>query len=133
MKITIYHNPECGTSRNVVHFAKEIGLDLEIVEYLNTGWQREQLVNLLKKAKMLPKEALRVSKSPAEELGLTKEGVTDDEILEAMLKFPILVNRPIVETHQSAMLCRPSEKLFEFLEIKPKANMTKEDGSAVSL
>ena len=104
MGVTIYHNPECGTSRNVLEIIKASGEEPEIVLYLQRGWTRELLAGLLSAADLTPRQALRTSKSPAEELGLTDPSVDDSILFEAMLKHPILVNRPIVVTKKERYL-----------------------------
>ncbi|HBQ47763.1 MAG TPA: arsenate reductase (glutaredoxin) [Hyphomonas atlantica] len=131
MGVTIYHNPECGTSRNVLKIIKASGEEPEIVLYLQRGWTRELLAGLLSAADLTPRQALRTSKSPAEELGLTDPSVDDSILFEAMLKHPILVNRPIVVTKKGTALCRPSEKVFDLLE-NPPTSFTKEDGEIIS-
>lgn len=117
MDITIYHNPDCGTSRNVVALVEAAGHRPTIIEYLKTGWTQPQLLALFTAAKLTPRMALRVSKSPAEEMGLTQHDVADEVILEAMLAHPILVNRPIVCTPHAVRLCRPSETVLELLRV----------------
>ena len=131
MGVTIDHNPECGTSRNVLDIIKASGEEPEIVLYLQRGWTRELLAGLLSAADLTPRQALRTSKSPAEELGLTDPSVDDSILFEAMLKHPILVNRPIVVTKKGTALCRPSEKVFDLLE-NPPTSFTKEDGEIIS-
>lgn len=130
MGVTIYHNPDCGTSRNVLEIIRQSGEDPEIILYLQRGWTRELLAGLLAAAGLTPREALRTSKSPAEELGLTNPEVDDAILFEAMLKHPVLVNRPIVVTKKGTALCRPSEKVFALLD-NPPARFTKEDGETV--
>ena len=128
MSVVIYHNPGCGTSRNVLAVLQAAGAAPEVVEYLTTGWTRPQLEALFAGAGLTPKTALRVSKSPAEAMGLTAEGVTEEDILAAMLEHPILVNRPIVVTPKGVRLCRPSELVLDLLETLPPGPMYKEDG-----
>lgn len=129
--ITIYHNPNCGTSRNTVEMLNQSGEAFEVVEYLTVGWTKPQLETLFKDAGLTAREALRVSKSPAEELGLTDQSVTDDALIEAMLVHPILVNRPFVVTPNGTRLCRPSEVLFELLPESTIDSFTKEDGQTI--
>ncbi len=131
MSIVIHHNPACGTSRNVLEIIRAFAGEPVIVEYLKTGWTRGQLQALFAAAGLTPREALRVSKSPAEELGLTAPDVSDDAILDAMLEHPVLVNRPIVCTAKGVALCRPSEKVFALLDVAPGATYTKEDGEVI--
>lgn len=129
MQPIIYHNPDCGTSRNVLAVIEAAGFQPEVIEYLKVGWKAEALRTLLAAAELTPRQALRVTKSPAAELGLLDDGVTDEEIFEQMLEYPILVNRPIVVTPKGTMLCRPSETVLDLLEVWPKGPFLKEDGT----
>jgi arsenate reductase len=113
--ITLYHNPACGTSRNTLAALRDAGHAPRVVEYLKTGWRREQLVDLFGRMGVTPRDVLRVRGAPAEELGLTRPGVSDDAILDAMVAHPILVERPIVVTPKGAALCRPMEKVRALL------------------
>jgi arsenate reductase len=131
VSIAIYHNPKCETSRNVLAMLRQSGELLHVIEYLQTGWTKEQLLGLFAAADLTPREALRVSKSPAEELGLTQDHVSDDELLEAMVAHPILVNRPIVCTSKGVRLCRPSERVFDILPNPDIGPFAKEDGTIV--
>lgn len=131
MTAVIHHNPQCGTSRNTLKMIEASGEDLCVIEYLKTGWTRPQLLALFAGASLTPRTALRVSKSPAEELGLTDPSVTDDAILEAMVAHPILVNRPIVVTPKGIRLCRPSEAVLELLANPHFGVFTKEDGEQI--
>ncbi len=126
--IVIHHNPSCGTSLNVLNILQATGEPLEIIDYLTEGWTRPQLLGLLAAADLTPRQALRETKSPAAELGLLEDGVSDDEILQQMLAYPVLVNRPIVCTPRGVKLCRPSEAVFDLLEELPKGPVHKEDG-----
>jgi arsenate reductase (glutaredoxin) len=114
--VVIHHNPDCGTSRNALAIIRAAGYAPVVIEYLREGWTRPQLQGLFAAAGITPREALRVARSPAEELGLTAKGVTDDRLLDAMEKHPILVNRPIVCTPKGVRLCRPSETVLDLLE-----------------
>ncbi len=109
MTVTIFHNPACGTSRNTLAMIREAGVEPTVVEYLKTGWTKPQLQALLKKMGKSPRDILRVRGTPAEELGLTASGASDDAILTAMTQHPILVERPIVDSPKGAALCRPAE------------------------
>lgn len=116
MKATIWHNPNCGTSRKTLAILQdEPGVETQVVEYLKTPFTREKLVQLFRDAGMTVKEGLRVRGTDAEERGLTREDAGDDEILDAMVAHPILVNRPFVETEKGVMYCRPQEKVREIL------------------
>lgn len=126
--IVIHHNSECGTSRNVLAVIRAAGYDPVVVDYLNEGWTRSQLLALFAAAGLKPSTALRKTKSPAEELGLLEDTVSEEHILEQMLKHPVLVNRPIVCTRKGVKLCRPSEAVLELLENKPAGSFYKEDG-----
>lgn len=130
MAVAIHHNPDCGTSRNVLAIIRASGVEPVIIEYLKTGWTRPQLQALFAAADVTPREALRTSKSPAGELGLTDPAVTDDALLDAMLEHPILVNRPIVCSPKGVRLCRPSEAVFDLLD-SPPAEFVKEDGDVI--
>jgi arsenate reductase len=109
--VTIFHNPACGTSRNVLAAIRQHGVEPVVVEYLKVGWTRPQLQALLKSMSAGARDILRVRGTPAEELGLTGPAVSDDAIIEAMTLHPILVERPIVTTPKGAALCRPAERV----------------------
>lgn len=119
MTIVVHHNPACGTSRNTIELIRSSGEEPVIIEYLQEGWTRSQLLALFAAADITPREALRTSKSPAEELGLTNPEVDDETILSAMLEHPILVNRPIVASPRGVRLCRPSELVLDLLDTPP--------------
>jgi arsenate reductase len=125
MDVVIHHNPDCGTSRNVLAIIHAAGYAPTIIEYLKTGWTRAQLLALFAAAGLTPRSALRESKSPAAELGLLAPDVPDAALLDAMLAHPILVNRPIVCTRFGVRLCRPSEIVLDLLEKAPLARFTK--------
>ena len=114
--VTIYHNPACGTSRNTLEALKEAGHEPRVVEYLKAGWDRAELKRLLASAGLTPRQALREKGSPAADLGLLDEGVSEDRILDAMVEHPVLVNRPIVATSKGARLARPMEKIWEVVD-----------------
>lgn len=113
--VTIFHNPSCGTSRNALAAIRDSGVEPQVVEYLKAGWTVDQLKALLKAMKASPRDILRVRGTPAEELGLTKPGVSDEAILTAMAAHPILVERPIVVTPKGTALCRPLDKVHALL------------------
>jgi len=129
VNIVIHHNPNCGTSRNVIAIVEAAGYKPTIIEYLKTGWTRPQLLALFAAAGLTPRSALRINKSPAEELGLLNPDVSDETILEAMVTHPILVNRPIVCTSKGVRLCRPSDQVLDLLDQWPAGPFAKEDGS----
>jgi len=128
MSIVIHHNPDCGTSRNVVSIVESAGYQPTIIEYLKTGWTRPQLLGLFAAANLTPRMALRETKSPAKELGLLDPEVDENKILDAMLEHPVLVNRPIVCTAKGVRLCRPSELVLDLLDRLPPGPLHKEDG-----
>ena len=128
--VVVYHNPNCGTSRNTIAMIEAAGYAPIIIEYLKAGWSGVQLVSLMKEAGATPRDFLRAKGTPAAELGLLEAGVSDDAILDAMIAHPILVNRPIVVTPKGVKLCRPSEVVFDLLERVPES-FTKEDGEVV--
>lgn len=128
MKIVIYHNPDCGTSRNVLAIIEAAGYRPAIIEYLKTGWTKPQLLGLFAAAGLTPREALRTTKSPAEQLGLLDPLVSDEALLDAMVEHPVLVNRPIVCTPKGVKLCRPSETVLDLLDCLPPGPFMKEDG-----
>ncbi|MGR3631182.1 MAG: arsenate reductase (glutaredoxin) [Limimaricola soesokkakensis] len=131
MSIVIHHNPACGTSRNVLELIRASGTEPVVIEYLQTGWTRPQLLALFAAAGLTPRAALRTSKSPAAELGLLDESVDDETLLDAMIAHPVLVNRPIVVSPKGVLLCRPSETVLDLLDRLPPGPLFKEDGSAV--
>ena len=130
MAIVVHHNPDCGTSRNTLEMIRQSGEEPVVIEYLQTGWTRPQLLALFAAADLTPHEALRTTKSPAEELGLLSDGVSDEQLLDAMVEHPVLVNRPIVCSPRGVALCRPSEKVFPLLA-NPPSEFVKEDGEQV--
>ena len=113
--VVIHHNPSCGTSRNTLDMIRQSGRQPTVHEYVKDGWTRPQLEALFSKMGKTPRDILRVRGTPAEELGLTRAGASDDEILDAMVAHPILVERPIVETPKGVRLCRPAETVNELL------------------
>lgn len=129
--IVIHHNPGCGTSRNVLKIIQDAGFEPEVIEYLEAGWTRPQLLALFAAADITPRQALREKRSPAEELGLLKDGVSDAVILDAMLEHPVLVNRPIVASPKGVKLCRPSEAVLDLLDQWPDGPYAKEDGELI--
>lgn len=131
MSIVIYHNPDCGTSRNVVEIVRAAGYEPVVIEYLQTGWTRPQLLGLFAAADLTARNALRTTKSPAAELGLLDPSVDDDALLDAMLQHPVLVNRPIVCSPKGVRLCRPSETVLDMLDRMPPGPLYKEDGEMI--
>lgn len=125
--VTIFHNPRCGTSRNVLAMIEAAGYAPMVVSYAETGWTREQLQGLLAAMGARPADILRAKEPAAQALGPDAD---DEAILEAMIAEPTLVQRPIVVTPKGARMCRPSEAVFDLLERRP-ASFTKEDGEVV--
>ena len=128
--ITIYHNPDCGTSRNALAMIEAAGYAPTIVEYRRTGWTRPQLAALFAAMGVTPRDVLREKGTPAAELGLLDPAVDDDAIVAAMIEHPVLVNRPIVVTPRGTKLCRPSEIVLSLLDRVP-AEFVKEDGETI--
>ena len=131
MTITIYHNPDCGTSRNTLAMIRQSGEEPQIIEYLKTPPSRERLVELIKAAGLTVRQALRQKDTPYDELGLGDPALTDDKLLDAMMAHPILINRPFVVTEKGVRLCRPSEVVLEILPNADIGPFTKEDGEVV--
>ena len=115
MKATIYHNPLCGTSRKTLEILRDSGADVRIREYLKQPPSRDELKRLYDQARISAREGLRAKEPLAAELGLTRADVSDDEILDAMVEHPILIERPLVETPTGVRLCRPQDKVREIL------------------
>jgi arsenate reductase len=130
--ITIYHNPDCGTSRNALAIIRAVGYQPQVIEYRQIGWTHEVLEKLLTAMNATPRDLLREKGTPARELGLLEPGRSDEAILAAMIDHPILVNRPIVLTPLGTRLCRPSEVVLTLLDRRPNS-FTKEDGEVVRL
>jgi arsenate reductase (glutaredoxin) len=131
MTVTIYHNPECGTSRNTLAMIRQSGEEPEVIEYLKNPPSREKLVELLKAMGMTPRELLREKGTPYAELGLGEPKWSDDELIDFMLAHPILINRPIAVTPKGAVLARPSERVLDILSNPDIGPFTKDDGEVV--
>lgn len=129
--IVVYHNPACGTSRNVVAMIEATGSTPKLIEYLKAGWTVSHLEGLLAAMGVRPRDVLRDKGTPATELGLLDPAVDDAALLAAMVAYPILVNRPIVATPKGVRLCRPSERVLGLVDQMP-ASFTKEDGEVVA-
>lgn len=128
--IIIFHNSACGTSRNALEMIRAAGYEPTVINYLEEGWSRSQLDEILALMNARPRDILREKGTPAAELGLLGTDTTDEQILEAMVREPVLVNRPIVLTPRGAKLARPSEVVLTLLDRTP-ASFTKEDGEVV--
>ncbi len=131
MMLVIHHNPACGTSRNVLAIIEASNEPHVVIEYLVTGWTKPQLLGLFAAANITPRQALRTTKSPADELGLLDAQVSDEKLLDAMIAHPVLVNRPIVCSTKGVKLCRPSETILGMLEDLPDFPIVKEDGTVI--
>ena len=131
MNVTIYHNPLCGTSRNTLAMIRNAGIEPRVIEYLKTPPSRAELTDLLRQMGLTPRQLLREKGTPFAELGLDDPARTDDQLIDAMMDHPILVNRPIVVTPLGAKLCRPSELVLDILPAPQRGAFTKEDGEQV--
>jgi len=131
MSIVIYHNPDCGTSRNTLAMIRQSGVDPEIVEYLRTPPTRQYLAWLIGQAGLTVRQALRQKDTPYEALGLGDTSLSDEQLLDAVMAHPILINRPFVVTARGVRLCRPSERVLEILPNPDIGSFTKEDGEVV--
>jgi arsenate reductase len=131
MTITIYHNPDCGTSRNTLAMIRQSGEEPQVIEYLRNPPSREKLLELIAAMGITPRELLREKGTPFRELGLGDPKWSDDEIVDFMLAHPILINRPIVVTPLGVKLCRPSEAVLDILPNPDIGPFTKDDGEVV--
>ena len=131
MSVTIYHNPDCGTSRNTLAMIRQSGVEPIVIEYLKTPPSRSRIVELVAAAGMSLRDALRKKDTLYEALGLADPAKTDDELLDAIEAHPILLNRPFVETSMGTRLCRPSEVVLDILENPDIGPFTKEDGEVI--
>ncbi|MBV1799213.1 arsenate reductase (glutaredoxin) [Siccirubricoccus sp. G192] len=132
MTVTIYHNPACGTSRNVLGLIRNSGEEPQVIEYLKTPPGREELASLIARMGIPVRDLLRRKGTPHDALGLDDPGLTDDQLLDAMMAHPILINRPIVVTPLGVRLCRPSEAVLDILPAPQHGAFAKEDGEAVT-
>ncbi|MGR9393732.1 arsenate reductase (glutaredoxin) [Rhizobium leguminosarum] len=131
MNVTIYHNPACGTSRNTLAMIRNAGIEPDIIEYLQNPPSRQELVGMIADAGLTVRDAIRQKDTPYAELGLDNPDLSDDQLLDAMLKDPILINRPFVVTPLGTRLSRPSELVLEILPETHKGAFIKEDGEKV--
>jgi arsenate reductase (glutaredoxin) len=130
LTVTIYHNPACGTSRNVLALIRNSGEEPRVSEYLKTPPNREELVNLIARMGMSVRDVLRRKGTPYDDLGLDDPALTDEAFIDAMVVHPILINRPIVVTDKGVKLCRPSESVLDILPHPQRDTSPKEDGAA---
>ena len=131
MSITIYHNPDCGTSRNTLEMIRQSGVEPIVIEYLVTPPDRAHLIAMIKAAGLSVREAIRIKDTPYAELGLDNLSLSDTQLLDAMEAHPILINRPFVVTDLGVRLCRPSEAVLDILPNPAIGPFTKEDGEVV--
>ena len=131
MSVTIFHNPACGTSRNTLALIRHAGIEPVVIEYLKAPPSKERLRELATSMGISVRELLRQKGTPYAELGLDDPTLSDEQLLDAMLVHPILINRPIVVTDLGAKLCRPSEEVLELLPVPKLAPFSKEDGDVV--
>jgi arsenate reductase len=129
--IVIYHNPECGTSRNTLAMIRNAGIEPHVVEYLKTPPSRALLVELIRRAGMIPRELLREKNTPYAELGLGDVSLSNDALVDAMMAHPVLINRPVVVSPLGVKLCRPSEAVLDLLPEPQLGAFAKEDGEKV--
>jgi arsenate reductase len=131
MTVTIWHNPACGTSRNVLAMIRAAGIEPVVIEYLKQPPAREKLLGLIAAAGLTPRGLLREKGTPFADLGLGDPGLSDAALVDVMLAHPILINRPLVETPRGTRLCRPSEVVLDILPAKLAHDFVKEDGEVV--
>ena len=129
--IVIYHNPECGTSRNALAMIRNAGLEPHVIEYLKTPTSRALLVQLMARAGLTPRDLLRERGTPYDELGLGDPTLSDEALVDAMMAHPILINRPLVVSPLGVTLCRPSEAVLDLLPVAQQGAFAKEDGEQV--
>lgn len=131
VSVTIYHNPDCGTSRNTLVLIRATGTEPEVIHYLETPPSREELVSLIRRMGFDPRDLLREKGTPYAELGLGDYSLTDEQLIDAMMAHPILINRPIVVGPRGVKLCRPSEEVLSILDRPLEADFVKEGGEKV--
>lgn len=131
MSVTIYHNPACGTSRNTLALIRATGVEPAVIHYLETPPSREELLSLIQRIGISPRDLLRQKGTPYAEMSLGDPSLTDDQLIDAMMEQPILINRPIVAGPKGVKLCRPSEEVLSVLDRPLKADFVKEDGEVV--
>jgi arsenate reductase (glutaredoxin) len=129
--VIIYHNPECGTSRNTLAMIRNAGIEPHIVEYLKTPPSRNMLESLINRSGMTARALLREKGTPYAELGLDNPSLTDAELVDAMMDHPVLINRPLVVSQMGVKLCRPSEEVLDLLPQAQRSAFAKEDGQPV--
>ena len=130
-EVVIYHNPECGTSRNTLAMIRNAGIEPTVIEYLRHSPPRDELASMIAAAGLTVRQALREKGTPFQELGLGDPGLSNEQLLDAMMAHPILINRPFVITRRGTRLCRPSEVVLDILPAPQKGSFVKEDGEVV--
>ena len=130
-KIKIYHNPACGTSRNTLELIRNTGQEPEVIEYLKTPLNKEELIHLIEKSGLSVRKAMRKNVEPYENLNLDQQNWTNDQLIDFMLEYPILINRPFVVTDLGIKLCRPSELVLDLLSAPQLNAFSKEDGELI--
>ena len=130
-KIKIYHNPACGTSRNTLELIRNTGQEPEVIEYLKTPLNKEELIHLIEKSGLSVRKAMRKNVEPYENLNLDQQNWTNDQLIDFMLEYPILINRPFVVTDLGIKLCRPSELVLDLLSAPQLNAFSKEDGEVI--
>nr|WP_325262813.1 arsenate reductase (glutaredoxin) [uncultured Rhizobium sp.] len=131
MEVTIYHNPDCGTSRNTLAMIRNAGIEPNVIEYLKTPPSPDELVKMIDDAGLTVRQAIREKGTPFADLGLGDPALADNHLLDAMIEHPILINRPFVVTPSGTRLCRPSELVLEILPDTHRGSFAKEDGEQV--
>jgi arsenate reductase len=131
MTITIYHNPDCGTSRNTLALIRNSDTEPEVIEYLTTPPSRNTLFDLMRRAGLTPRALLREKETPFSELGLNDRSLSDEQLIDAMITHPILINRPLVVSPPGVKLCRPSEPILDILPDPQRGALTKEGGERI--
>lgn len=129
--VVIYHNPACGTSRNVLALIRNAGIEPHVIEYLKTPPSRALLIQLIERAGLTPRKLMRQKGTPFADLGLGDENLTDESLVDAMMEHPVLINRPLVVTPKGVRLCRPSEAVLDILPEPQRGAFVKEDGEQV--
>lgn len=130
-KVKIYHNPACGTSRNTLALIRHAGLEPIVIEYLQTPPSKDELIQLIKDSNLTVREAIRKNVDPYKDLDLEQDHWTDEQLIDFMLQYPILINRPFVVTPKGTRLCRPSEVVLDILDSKNLGYFAKEDGEII--
>ncbi|QXB46960.1 arsenate reductase (glutaredoxin) [Acinetobacter seifertii] len=130
-KVKIYHNPACGTSRNTLALIRHAGLEPIVIEYLQTPPSKDELIQLIKDSGLTVREAIRKNVDPYKDLELEQNHWTDEQLIDFMVEYPILINRPFVVTPKGTRLCRPSEVVLDILDSKNLGYFAKEDGEVI--